>query len=64
MNYIWSCEGEDHKIFNCSHYTCGEYGKQALGHGIVKCKKYFCKMCQELALEHNWWSYGEEGSDK
>ena len=27
MNYIWSCKGEDHKIFDCPHYICGEYGK-------------------------------------
>ena len=54
MNHIWSCESEDHKIFDCHYYTCGECGKQALGHGIVKCEKYFCKMCQELAPGHNW----------
>ena len=64
MNHIWSCEGEDHKIFDCPHYTCGECGKQAPGHGMVECKKYFCKMCQEPAPGHNWWSCGEEGSDK
>ena len=23
MNHIWSYEGEDHKIFDCPHYTCG-----------------------------------------
>ena len=45
MNHIWSCEGEDHKIFDCHHYTCGEYDKQASGHGMIECKKYFCKMC-------------------
>ena len=43
MNHIWSCEGEDHKIFNYSHYTCSECNKQE--HGMVKCEKYFCKMC-------------------
>ena len=64
MNHIWSCEGEDHKIFDCPHYTCGECGKQAPGHGMVECEKYFCKMCQEPAPGHNWWSCGEEGSDK
>ena len=64
MNHIQSCEEEDYKIFNYSYYTCSKYGKQALGHGIVKCKKYFCKICQEPALGHNWWSCGEEGSDK
>ena len=45
MNHIWSCEGEDYKIFNCPHYTCGEFGKQAPGHGMVECKKYLCKIC-------------------
>ena len=64
MNHIWSCEGKDHKIFDCSHYTYSEYGKQASRHGMVECEKYFCKMCQEPALEHNWWSCSEEGSDK
>ena len=54
MNHIWSCEGEDHKIFDCPHYTCSECGKQASGHGMVECEKYFCKICQELALGHNW----------
>ena len=54
MNHIWSYEGEDHKIFDCPHYTCSECGKQAPGHGMVKCEKYFYKMCQKLALGHNW----------
>ena len=54
MNHIWSCEGEDHKIFNCPYYTCGECGKQAPGHRMVKYEKYFCKMCQEPAPGHNW----------
>ena len=45
MNHIWSCEGEDHKIFDYPHYTCGECGKQAPGYGMVKCEKYFCKTC-------------------
>ena len=53
MNHIWSYKGEDYKIFDYSHYTYGECGKQASEHGIVKCKKYFCKMYQELALKHN-----------
>ena len=64
MNYIWSCEREDYKIFDCSHYTYGECGKQALRHGIVECEKYFYKICQEPALGHNWWSCSKEGSDK
>ena len=64
MNHIWSCEGEDYKIFDCPHYTYSKYGKQASGHRIVEYKKYFCKMCQELAPGHNWWSYDEEGFDK
>ena len=64
MNHIWSCEGEDHKIFDYPHYTCGECSKQALGHGMVECEEYFCKMCQKPALGHNWWSCGKEGSDK
>ena len=64
MNHIWSCEGEDHKIFDCPHYTYGEYGKQAPGYGMVECEKYFYKRCQEPALEHNWWSYNKEGSNK
>ena len=59
MNHIWSCEGEDHKIFDCPHYICGECGKQAPGHEMVKCKK-----CQEPAPGHNWWSCDKEGSDK
>ena len=54
MNHIWSCKGEDHKIFDCPHYTCGECGKQALRHKMVECKKYFYKICQELAPGHNW----------
>ena len=54
MNHIWSYEGEDYKIFNCSYYTYSEYGKQALGYKIIKCKKYFYKVYQELALGHNW----------
>ena len=64
MNHIWSCEGEDHKIFDCPHYTCGECGKQAPGHGMVECEEYFCKRCQEPAPGYNWWSCSEEGSDK
>ena len=64
MNHIWSCEGEDHKIFDCPHYTCSECGKQAPGHEMVECENYFCKRCQEPAPGHNWWSCGEEGSDK
>ena len=64
MNYIQSCESEDHKIFDCSHYTCGEYGKQALGYRIVEYKKYFYKICQKPAPGHNWWSYDKEGSNK
>ena len=64
MNHIWSYEGKDHKIFDCPHYTCGECGKQAPGHGMVECENYFCKRCQEPAPGHNWWSCGEEGSDK
>ena len=53
MNHIQSCEGEDHKIFDCLHYIYGKCGKQAPGHGMVEYKKYFCKMCQEPALRHN-----------
>ena len=64
MNHIWSCKGENHKIFDCPHYIYGECSKQAPGYGMVECKKYFCKMCQEPAPGHNWWSCGEEGSDK
>ena len=64
MNHIWSCEGENHKIFDCPHYTYSKYGKQAPGHGMVECEKYFCKRCQEPAPGHNWWSCDEEGSDK
>ena len=64
INHIWSCEGEDHKIFDCPHYTCDECGKQAPGYRMVECKKYFCKMCQKLALRHNWWSCNEECFDK
>ena len=45
MNHIWSCEGKDYKIFDCPHYTCGECSKQALGHRIVECGKYFYKRC-------------------
>ena len=54
MNYIWSCQEEDYKIFDCPHYTCGECSKQAPGHRMVECKKYFCKRCQEPAPGHNW----------
>ena len=64
MDHIWSCKGEDHKIFDCPYYTCGECGKQAPEHGMVECEKYFYKRCQELAPGHNWWSCGEEGPDK
>ena len=64
MNHIWSCEGKDHKILDCSHYTCSECSKQAPGYRIVECEKYFCKMCKKLAPGHNWWSYSEESSDK
>ena len=36
MNHIWSCEGKDHKIFDCPHYIYGECGKQALGHRMLR----------------------------
>ena len=58
MNHIWSCESEDHKIFDCPYYICSECGKQAPGHKMVECKKYFCKRCQEPALGHHWLSCG------
>ena len=51
-------------VFVYPHYIYSSYSKQALGYRMVECKKYFCKIYQELALGHNWWSYDKEGSDK
>ena len=64
MNYIQSCKREDHTVFDYSHYIYGGYGKQALEYEMLKYKEYFCKVCQEPALEHNWQSCNKESFDK
>ena len=51
-------------VFVYPYYTCSSYSKQALGYRMVECKKYFCKICQEPALGHNWWSYNKKGFNK
>ena len=41
MNHIWSCEGKDYKIFDCPHYTYGEYSKQAVKENTKSCNLMF-----------------------